>query len=226
VKAPVRPEQIVGGTHGPSQQHPCQGLCRPPAEQQTQHLPGGARRRAAGRPPLTPRKDTPISHPHAHRQFLNHLDGYIREAKKNLDAWNVYSGEHTDLDGWPYDDHAYGLCRQQRDAGTAAAFENLRAGDAQHLLDTADAQLPLIPASGAQTRWIYQLGVLRDALDRLNTLHEEWLRTRESLPPDARAGTNVFDAALAELHTACMRRSSVADRIPQSARPPGRGRAA
>ncbi|KUM99302.1 hypothetical protein AQI95_39325 [Streptomyces yokosukanensis] len=143
-----------------------------------------------------------MSRPHAHREFLDHLDGYIREAKKILDAWNVYSDEHTDLDGWPYDDHAYGLRQQQRDADTAAAFENLRAG-AQHLLDTADAQLPLVPAGTAQTRWIYQLGVLRDALERLTTLHEEWLRTRDSLLADAHPGTKVFDAALAEHHAEC-----------------------
>ncbi|MFI9755733.1 hypothetical protein [Streptomyces collinus] len=137
--------------------------------------------------------------PAAHRQFLRHLDGFIRDSKKILDAWDVYSDEHTGLDGWPYDDHAYGLRQSQRDADTAAAFETVRAG-APHLLATAEAQLAQLPADAVQSHWVWQLGVLRGALDRLDTLHEEWLQTRDSLPADARPGTPAFDDALAEHH--------------------------
>ncbi|WP_245689486.1 hypothetical protein [Streptomyces chattanoogensis] len=54
-----------------------------------------------------------------------------------------------------------------------------------------------------QNRWGYrgyQVGVLHTALDRLDALHEEWQRARESLPADARPGTPAFDDALAEHH--------------------------
>ncbi|MFF3849642.1 hypothetical protein [Streptomyces sp. NPDC002328] len=51
-----------------------------------------------------------------------------------------------------------------------------------------------------QSRWVYQLGVLRDALDRLDELHEQWLATRDALPATAKPGTADFDDALAEHH--------------------------
>ncbi|WP_244188960.1 hypothetical protein [Streptomyces yokosukanensis] len=54
-----------------------------------------------------------------------------------------------------------------------------------------------------QNRWGFQLGVLATALDRLDALHEQWERTRDSLPADARPGTPVFDDALAEHHAEC-----------------------
>ncbi|MCG0285432.1 hypothetical protein [Streptomyces sp. PSAA01] len=90
----------------------------------------------------------------------------------------------------------------QRDADTAEAFEAIRAG-ARHLLTTADTQLAHLPTHAVQNRWGYQLGVLHTALDRLEALHEEWLRTREGLPAKARPGTPAFDDALAEHHAAC-----------------------
>ncbi|WP_241678712.1 hypothetical protein [Streptomyces lasalocidi] len=51
-----------------------------------------------------------------------------------------------------------------------------------------------------QSRWVYQLGVLRDALDRLDELHEQWLVTRDALPATAKPGTPDFDDVLAEHH--------------------------
>ncbi|MEV0641621.1 hypothetical protein AB0I77_43215 [Streptomyces sp. NPDC050619] len=51
-----------------------------------------------------------------------------------------------------------------------------------------------------QSRWVYQLGVLRDALDRLDELHEQRLKTRDALPTTARPGTADFDDSLAEHH--------------------------
>jgi hypothetical protein len=50
---------------------------------------------------------------------------------------------------------------------------------------------------------LYQLGVLRGALDQLDALHEQWLITRDSLPADAKPGTSVYDDALAEHHAEC-----------------------
>jgi hypothetical protein len=123
----------------------------------------------------------------------------VSDSKKILDAWDAYSDEHTDLDGWPYDNHAYGLRASQRDADTAEAFESLRYG-ARHLLATAETQLGRLPEGAVQSRWVYQLGVLHAALDRLEQLHEQWLETRDALPATAKPGTTVFDDALAEYH--------------------------
>jgi hypothetical protein len=116
-----------------------------------------------------------------------------------LDAWDTHSDEHTDLDGWPYDDHAYGMRASQRDADTAEAFENIRVG-ARHLLATADVQLKSLPTNAVQSRWVYQLGVLQAALDRLDELNEQWLTARDNLPANAQPGTPAYDDALAEHH--------------------------
>ncbi|MDX2611033.1 MULTISPECIES: hypothetical protein [Streptomyces] len=123
----------------------------------------------------------------------------MRDSQKILDAWDAYSDEHTGLDGWPYDDHAYGMRKSQRDADTAEAFEPLRYG-ARHLLATAETQLAQLPENTVQSRWVYQLGVLHTALDRLDELHEQWLLTRDALPATAKPGTAEFDDALAEHH--------------------------
>ncbi|NEB89011.1 hypothetical protein G3I43_33325 [Streptomyces anulatus] len=136
---------------------------------------------------------------HAHRDALRHLDHYVRDSKKILNAWNAYSDEHTDLDGWPHDNHAYGVRASQRDADTAAAFEPLRYG-ALHLLATAEFQLTQLPGHTIQGRWVNQLGVLRDALDQLDELNAEWLTTRDALPATAMPGTPDYDDALAEHH--------------------------
>ncbi|WP_236726425.1 hypothetical protein [Streptomyces sp. NBRC 110465] len=87
----------------------------------------------------------------------------------------------------------------RRDADTAGAFEPVRPG-AHHLLATAETQLIRLPKNTVQGRWIYQLGVLRDALDRLDELHDEWQATRDALPIAAQPGTPVYDDALAEHH--------------------------
>ncbi|MFD3415310.1 hypothetical protein [Streptomyces cyaneofuscatus] len=87
----------------------------------------------------------------------------------------------------------------QRDADTAEAFEPLRFG-ARLLLATAETQLTRLSETTVQGRWVYQLGVLRNALDQLDELHEQWLTTRDALPANAEAGTADFDDALAEHH--------------------------
>ncbi|MEU6814080.1 hypothetical protein [Streptomyces sp. NPDC046860] len=123
----------------------------------------------------------------------------MRDSQKILNAWDIYSDEHTDLEGWPYDDHAYGVRKSQRDADTAEAFESFRHG-ARHLLATAETQLVQLPENTVQGRWIYQLGVLQSALDRLDELREQWLVARDALPIGARPGTVEFDDALADHH--------------------------
>ncbi|GGW04463.1 MULTISPECIES: hypothetical protein [Streptomyces] len=87
----------------------------------------------------------------------------------------------------------------KRDADTDAAFEPVRPG-ARHLLATSETQLIQMPKNTVQGRWIYQLSVLRDALDRLDELHDEWQATRDTLPITAQPGTPDYDDALAEHH--------------------------
>ncbi|MFE2942963.1 hypothetical protein ACFXKG_28480 [Streptomyces sp. NPDC059255] len=127
------------------------------------------------------------------------LDRFLRESRTIHDAWDTYSDEHTDLDGWPHDPHAYGLRAARRDRETADAFETVR-DSAQHLLAAAEKQFASLPGRAVQHRWVWQLGTLRDALGQLDALHEQWLATRDSLPADAKPGSEVFDDALAEYH--------------------------
>ncbi|WP_236570843.1 hypothetical protein [Streptomyces sp. GF20] len=134
-----------------------------------------------------------------HNQFLKQLDAFVHDSKQILDAWNLYSDTHTDLDGWPEDPHAYGLRQSQRDSDTARAFEPLHAG-ARRLLTTAGIQLSVLPLSAVQSRWVYQVSILTSALDRLDNLHEQWLRTRDTLPLNSGPGTPDYDDALAEYH--------------------------
>ncbi|MEU7033588.1 hypothetical protein ABZ958_07895 [Streptomyces sp. NPDC046237] len=137
--------------------------------------------------------------PTVHREFVNHLDRFVHESGRILAAWDAYSEDHTDLDGWPYDEDAYGVRKSRRDADTAEAFESVRAG-ARHLLATAEAQLTALPARTVQNRWVWQLGTLHNALERLESLHAEWLQTRDSLPANARPGTDIYEDALADYH--------------------------
>ncbi|AKH86881.1 hypothetical protein AA958_18860 [Streptomyces sp. CNQ-509] len=140
-----------------------------------------------------------MSTDHRHRALLRRLDDYLRDSEKILAGWDIYSEEHTDLDGWPHDEHAYGIRAGQRDADAAAAFEALHTG-ARHLLATAEAQLARLPADTVQSRWRWQTDVLRSALDQLDELHDQWLGTRDGLPANASPGTAAFDDAQAEYH--------------------------
>lgn len=137
--------------------------------------------------------------PSAHAELLEQLGQYLHESEKILSDWDAYSDQHTDADGWPYDDETYGRRAAHRDADTAKAFECVREG-AHQLLATAEIQLTALPVGAVQARWAWQLATLRDALDRLDALHDEWLHTREHLPAGAGPGTEVFDDALAVHH--------------------------
>ena len=115
-----------------------------------------------------------------HQQQLQKMATYLRESQRVLDRWDAYAEEHTDLDGWPHDDHTYRLRQSRHDAETTEAFEAVR-DDARHLLATAEAQLARLPAHAIQHRWGYQLSVLHTALDNLDLLDEQWQRTRRAL---------------------------------------------
>ncbi|MEU5148818.1 hypothetical protein AB0G42_16710 [Streptomyces yangpuensis] len=138
------------------------------------------------------------SAPHAtHELRLRQLALYLSEAERILAAWDTYSDENTDLDGWPHDDTAYGLRQSQRDAETWRAFNRVRHG-AQELLATAEVQLQKLPGRSIQPRWAWQIATLHTALDHLTTLQSEWLDLRDTLPPSARPGLEGYDEPLAE----------------------------
>lgn len=132
-----------------------------------------------------------------HQQRLEQLAVFIRESEQILADWDAYSDQHTDLDGWPHDEDAYGQRASRRDADTWKAFNKVRPS-AGALVATAEAQLQRLPAQAVQSRWVWQLGVLGTALDRLAALHDDWLVTLDSLPPSARPGTEVYDDARAK----------------------------
>lgn len=135
--------------------------------------------------------------PDTHRALLRDLKTFLRESEAILATWDAWAEENTDLDGWPLDNDAYGRHAAQRDADTAAAFETIREG-VHLLLATAETQLVQLPERAVQSRWVWQLGTLHNALDQLDTLHEQWLQLREELPAEARPGTPLFDDALAD----------------------------
>jgi hypothetical protein len=135
--------------------------------------------------------------PDTHRALLRDLKEFLRASESVLATWDAYAEENTDLDGWPLDNDAYGRHAAQRDADTAAAFENIREG-AHLLLATAETQLVHLPAHAVQSSWIWQLNTLRTALEELDSRHEQWLELRAELPAEARPGTPLFDDALAD----------------------------
>jgi len=131
--------------------------------------------------------------PSAHRALLRDLRRFLRESDRVLAAWRAYSEEHTDLEDWPLDADAYSRRAAARDAALAESFESLREGGAHLLLATARSQLVLLPAGAVQSRWVWQLTVLQDALERLDTLHDSWRATHDSLPLNASPGTPAYD---------------------------------
>ncbi|MGW6742856.1 hypothetical protein ACWGDX_19390 [Streptomyces sp. NPDC055025] len=131
-----------------------------------------------------------------HQHRLDQLAAFIRESEQILADWDTYSDQHTDLDGWPHDGHAYGIRAQRRDADTWRAFNRVRSS-AKDMLTTAEKQLQQLPATAIQPRWTYQLSRLHDALDQLVILRNNWRTARDSLPPSAGPGSPEYEDARA-----------------------------
>ncbi|AJC55081.1 hypothetical protein [Streptomyces sp. 769] len=135
--------------------------------------------------------------PDFHHPHLQKLAFFIRESEHILAAWDAYSDEHTDLDGWPHDDVTYGLRAAHRDAKTWRSFHRVRPF-AKELLATAEVQLQQLNSRHIQPQWVWQLSTLSTALSKLAELERAWLDTLASLPPSARPGTPEWDDAVAE----------------------------
>ncbi|MCM1969454.1 hypothetical protein [Streptomyces sp. G1] len=115
------------------------------------------------------------------REIAGRLAAFLRAADTALDSWDLYSDEHTDLDGWPYDPEAYDGRKAERDRAVWAAFNPLRE-EAGVLLDAAEADLGRIPVSSVAQRWAWQLGQLRDALDRIEATGTEYRKLLTAHP--------------------------------------------
>ncbi|MET8577344.1 hypothetical protein [Streptomyces sp. NPDC005012] len=132
-----------------------------------------------------------------HEQLLGQLDRFLHESEQILAAWDAYSDEHTDTDGWPLHPDAYGRRAAQRDAETWQAFDQVRGG-AEELLAKAEAELRRIPPALARSCWPWELGVLRTALEQIDNLQQQWQTTRETLPRNAVPGTDAYDDTIGE----------------------------
>ncbi|KMS74095.1 hypothetical protein ACM01_15855 [Streptomyces viridochromogenes] len=143
---------------------------------------------------MSPTARTPAE---VHRERLHQLAVFLRESEQILADWDAYSEDHSDLDGWPLDDVAYGLRAAQRDADTWRSFNRVRSF-AKDLLATAEVQVQQLNAAHLQPRWPWQLATLDYALKQLDALQQDWLEARDALPPSARPGSPAYDDALAE----------------------------
>ncbi|MET9958140.1 hypothetical protein ABZ128_03480 [Streptomyces sp. NPDC006326] len=168
--------------------------------------------------------------------MISRLSVFLRAADAALDAWDLYSDEHTDLDGWPYDPDAYDDRKAERDRAVWTAFKPVRE-EAGILLDAAEAALDRIPVPSVHNRWAWQLAQLRDALDQIaatRTEYRELLAAHPHASPEARDGAVdarnaeawsalyrwlVHGRAVLEIHTTAMR-TAAGPRIATAAPPP------
>ncbi|KOV35685.1 hypothetical protein ADK58_02990 [Streptomyces sp. XY152] len=149
-------------------------------------------------------KDAPISRTtnHGRRTSLRRLNRYLRHSERILASWDAFTEFNTDLDGWPFDEDAYGRRAAVRDADTAAAFASIRPG-ARQLLATARLQLQHLPAHLTRDSWPGQLTILEEALSHLDALDAQWRQTRAQLPEGAGPGSEAYVDALDAHHAEC-----------------------
>ncbi|MFI8103416.1 hypothetical protein [Streptomyces sp. NPDC086023] len=103
------------------------------------------------------------------------LSFFLLQGDAVMAAWERYDDEHTDLDGWPYDQDTYDARQAEKDASLWRRFSPLR-GQAAALLDAAETSAGHLAGKSGQARWSWQLAHLRGALDRVDTAHTEYER--------------------------------------------------
>ncbi|MEU2231272.1 hypothetical protein [Streptomyces vietnamensis] len=115
--------------------------------------------------PLPPDRTPPITR----------LSTFLLQGDAVLDAWERFDDEHTDLDGWPYDQDTYDARQAEKDAALWRRFSPLRE-QAAALLDAAETSAGHLAGKSGQARWSWQLAHLRGALERVDTAHTEYER--------------------------------------------------
>ncbi|WP_258564456.1 hypothetical protein [Streptomyces himalayensis] len=136
----------------------------------------------------------------SHRLYLSQLALYLRHSRQILAAWDHYSARHSDPEDFqPYDEDAYGLRQQQRDADTLSAFGRVY-HHADELVHVAEQQLAQLTPSDRTRRYAWQVHELREATRRLHAVQDDWRTVRDALPASARPGTKEYDEPLAESH--------------------------
>ncbi|WP_327352863.1 hypothetical protein [Streptomyces sp. NBC_01304] len=136
----------------------------------------------------------------ARRLYLNRLAIYLRHSRQILAAWDHYSDQHSDPKTFqPYDEDAYGLRQQQRDADTIAAFGRVY-HHADELVHVAKQQLALLSPSDRTRHYAWQVRELHEATQGLYAVHDDWRAVRAALLESAWPGTKAYDEPLAESH--------------------------
>ncbi|MEE4544040.1 hypothetical protein V2S66_18940 [Streptomyces sp. V4-01] len=148
-------------------------------------------------PTFSHRKALTSINPANHRLLLDRLTVYTRAAAHILQQWHDYSDQHTDAQGWPLDEDAYGLRQRRRDAETWHAFERVRPHMGE-LLTVAERQLAALPAAEQQSHWRGTLTRLEQARTGLETTYTYWRAECDALLPTSGPGTEAYDEPLAE----------------------------
>ncbi|MFE0772170.1 hypothetical protein [Streptomyces sp. NPDC058861] len=125
--------------------------------------------------------------------MLGLLSTFLLQAQTVTASWELYSEEHTDLDGWPYDQAYYDDHEEAKDMALWRLFTPVREGAAS-LLDAAETTIQSLSGTLAQHRWDWQLTQLRGALDHIEAAQDQFL---ERLETDRGTGEAVR-AAVAE----------------------------
>nr|WP_236071275.1 hypothetical protein [Streptomyces polyasparticus] len=134
----------------------------------------------------------------AHRLYLSQLAIYLRHSRQILTAWDHYSDQHSDPETFqPYDEDAYGLRQQKRDADTLSAFGRVYY-HADELVYVAEQQLAQLSPSARIRRYAWQVGELHEATQCLYAGYADWRAVRDALPESARPGTKAYEEPLAE----------------------------
>ncbi|MFE6457788.1 hypothetical protein ACFVP0_10045 [Streptomyces cinereoruber] len=122
--------------------------------------------------------------------MLGLLSTFLLQAEKVTASWELYSEEHTDLDGWPYDQADYDDHQEAKDMTLWHLFTPVREGAAS-LLDAAEATVQSLSGALAQNRWDWQLTQLRGALEHIDAAQDQFL---ERLATDRGTGEAVREA--------------------------------
>ncbi|MEW1699030.1 hypothetical protein ACIQCR_31215 [Streptomyces sp. NPDC093249] len=127
------------------------------------------------------------------------LKTFLVESELILAAWDAYSGEHSDADGWPFDEAAYGWRMVQRDAETRRAFLPLQPC-ARQLLALAAVQIQRLGKHGVAPHWACHLRELGQALEHLEGLRREHTAVRETRRVSGPVPRETFVDSVAEFN--------------------------